>query len=289
MSTTVTPGAATRRPHPSLRSYIQTYGGFAGSAAEPASFLRAPTGCVTLIVSLAAQIEVSRTSSAGHDGSAVHQALIGGLRDAPIRVGNSSGAIDTLHIGLSPLGTRTLLGVPSGEFVGQTVDLQEVMGARAGTLLQRLHDSASWAARFDVLDASLREGLHDDAADPLIDWAWRRLTASHGEISIATLARESGYSRRHLGERFKSELGMSPKTVARIARFEHAAALIRHRRGALVEVAAMAGYADQSHMSRDWLALSGRTPSDWMREELPFLQDHEIFGGDDGGLATGGA
>jgi AraC-like DNA-binding protein len=239
-----------------------------------------------LIISLAAPIQVSQMPSGG---ASVHQALIGGLRDAPIWIENDGEVIDTLHLTLTPLGVRALFGVPSSAFSGEIVDLHDIMGAHGGVLLDRLYECTSWPERFNVLDLTLQEGLVDPAVDPMIDWAWRRLRASHGTLSVAALAEQSGLSRRHFGERFKSELGLSPKTVARILRFERATGLIHFRRSALADVAAAAGYADQAHMTRDWLAMSGRTPRRRMLEELPFLQDHEITWGDDGAFATKGA
>ena len=73
---------------------------------------------------------------------------------------------------------------------------------------------------------------------------------------------------------------MTPKTLARILRFEHACALIKGARRPLIEVAAAAGYSDQPHMTREWQALAGCTPKTWIAEELPFVQDYELAGVD---------
>ena len=42
----------------------------------------------------------------------------------------------------------------------------------------------------------------------------------------------------------------------------------------LAEVAAECGYADQAHLAREWSELAGCSPTTWLREEFPFLQDH---------------
>ena len=68
----------------------------------------------------------------------------------------------------------------------------------------------------------------------------------------------------------------------RIFRFERAYGLISIRRLPLADVAAACGYADQAHMTRDWNAFTGASPKDWIVNELPFLQDYELSGGDDG-------
>ena len=87
-----------------------------------------------------------------------------------------------------------------------------------------------------------------------------------------------------MADRFRAELGITPKTAARIFRFERACGLISNLRQPLAEVAAACGYADQAHMTRDWNAFTGTSPKAWIVNELPFLQDYELSGGDDGGV-----
>ena len=85
-----------------------------------------------------------------------------------------------------------------------------------------------------------------------------------------------------MANRFRAELGVTPKVAARIFRFERACGLIGNRRLPLAEVAAACGYADQAHMTRDWNTFTGTSPKDWIANDLPFLQDYELSGGDDG-------
>lgn len=115
------------------------------------------------------------------------------------------------------------------------------------------------------------------AARPEVDHAWQLLRRSHGRAPIREIAREVarevGWSTRHLGQRFRAELGHPPKTTARVLRFEHSHRLLRAGRP-LAEVAAECGYSDQPHLNRDWLELAGTSPTRWVREdELAFVQD----------------
>src|SRR5262245_13026751 len=63
-------------------------------------------------------------------------------------------------------------------------------------------------------------------------------------------------------------IGIGPKTAARIFRFERACRLIRDARLRLADVAAVRGYHDQPHMTREWIALAGCTPRTWIATEL---------------------
>jgi AraC-like DNA-binding protein len=146
-----------------------------------------------------------------------------------------------------------------------------------------LRAAQTWPHRFDILDEVLARRLTPHDASAKLQWAWRRITGEGANTGIENLAREIGWSRRHLRERFRDEIGVTPKVLARIARFEHACALLKRARGKLAEVAAAAGYHDQSHMTRDWRAFGGCTPTTWIREQLPFVQDYELAGLDNEG------
>jgi AraC-like DNA-binding protein len=94
---------------------------------------------------------------------------------------------------------------------------------------------------------------------------------------------ETGWSRRHMTERFRSVLGVSPKAYARLCRFEHASSLLDGLDGSgpsrtLADVAVAAGYYDQSHLTRDFVALAGITPGAYVAgsslvPEVRFVQD----------------
>jgi AraC-like DNA-binding protein len=148
-------------------------------------------------------------------------------------------------------------------------------------LPDRLVACPSWRERFDVLDAVLGEAVRrrsdergTTAPPPEVARAFRRVVESGGGVEIARVADEVGWSRRHLGERFRSEIGLAPKATARVVRFDRAKTLLLSgRAGGLAEVAASVGYADQAHFNREFRELAGCTPTRWLADELPSVQD----------------
>jgi AraC-like DNA-binding protein len=90
---------------------------------------------------------------------------------------------------------------------------------------------------------------------------------------VDELARETGWSRRHLAERFRSEIGLPPKVAARVVRFQRVTARLQAG-GAdrLGELALDCGYYDQAHRNRDFRAFAGCTPTEYAAG-LPFVQD----------------
>src|SRR5690606_38297518 len=119
-------------------------------------------------------------------------------------------------------------GVPAAELADTLVPLEDVLGPLGSELLDRMHAAATWDARFAALDEVLGRAMeraprsHALAVRPEVAETWRRLVAARGLVRVGAVASELGWSRRHLAERFRIEMGLTPKAVARILRFEHA-------------------------------------------------------------------
>lgn len=204
-------------------------------------------------------------------------AFVAGLHASPAVVrhaGNQRG----VHVDVTPLGARALLGLPAGAIASTVVHLRDALGPAAEELVDRLGGARTWPARFAVIDSVLTRGLGDASSPPdEVTWAWRRILDTGGTIEVSALAAEVGWSRRHLGERFRAELGLPPKVAARVIRFERARRLLaRPLRPGLAEVAATCGYFDQAHLTREWRELAGCTPTAWLADELPSVQDIDL-------------
>jgi AraC-like DNA-binding protein len=155
------------------------------------------------------------------------------------------------------------------DLAGQTVALDGV--GRFEELTCRLYDARGWAARFALLDRFVRQRLGAArASSSPVAWAWRQLAASAGRVRVGALAREIGWSRKHLAERFSIEVGARPKTAGRILRFAGARRSIDAgiRVGPMdwADLAADWGYADQAHLIREFRAMAGVTPADYVQD-----------------------
>jgi AraC-like DNA-binding protein len=200
-------------------------------------------------------------------------AFVAGLAAEPALIrhdGNQYG----IGIELTPLGVRQFFGMPAAALARDVVELSDLLGT-TGELMDRLAGAPDWVSRFDVLDDVLARVLREPVAvAPEVVHAWNCLVASGGTMEVGAVAREVGWSRRHLSGRFREELGLSPKVMGRVIRFERARQLLQHPdRPALADVAAACGYYDQAHMNREWSEFAGCSPTIWMAEELPSVQD----------------
>ncbi|ASR34786.1 AraC family transcriptional regulator [Prauserella marina] len=266
---------AVREPHPELRRHVSRYIGYTQSGNLPSVHRGLPSRHVTVSISLAAPIRVLALPDGTGKPSSL-TGLVGGIHVGPALIAQDAFQ-SGIQLELNPLGTAALLGVSSAELAGDIVDLADFGSPALASLAARLAETPTWRGRFAVLDAVLRAQLAESGGVPAeIEWAWRRLTGAAGALRVADLASEVGWSRRHFGERFRRELGLSPKQASRVLRFERANTLLRGEptatRGGLAELAVLCGYYDQAHLTNEWQALAGCSPGAWIAEELPFLQ-----------------
>ncbi|MQA13464.1 MAG: helix-turn-helix domain-containing protein [Pseudonocardiaceae bacterium] len=263
-------------PRPPLRPLVASYTGYRVEGADPGVHRGLPSRHLTFIVTLGGTVDLVGLPDPGQPPSSF-ATLVGGLHSTPALISHD-GYQHGIQLALTPLGARALLGLPAGELAATVVDLDTLLGAVAGELVERVRTATTWTDRFLQLDGVLARLAHDRGQpDPELAWAWRRLADSRGAVGIGGLAAEVGWSRRHLGERFRREYGLTPKAAARVMRFETAHRMLRAPEApGLAELAVRCGYYDQAHLTREWRELAGCSPTTWLAEELPSVQDAEL-------------
>jgi AraC-like DNA-binding protein len=181
-----------------------------------------------------------------------------------------TGSQFALQLYLTPLGVYRILGIPGSALAWGVRDLEDIAPNLARSLPDRLASQPTWTERFAVVDEVLaRMADHGPKPDPLVDWVWRRLQASGGQVRISDLVAKSGWSHRHVISRFRDQIGVPPKVAASVIRFERAATDLASRKSSLAEVAVAYGYADQSHLTREFVRFAGDTPAAYAASYRP--------------------
>ena len=108
------------------------------------------------------------------------------------------------------------------ELTNRAVALDDLFG-RDARRLTAFYDAPTWEARFTILDRELASRiLTARAPSAAVTWTWRRLVETGGRVSIGSLVDEVGFSQKHLIAQFREQIGLSPKTLARVLRFGRA-------------------------------------------------------------------
>jgi AraC-like DNA-binding protein len=238
----------------------------------PAPALAAHVGCVWI------------QSVSPHSLPYAHRTVPNGSIEISCRVGSvpqvsgpqTGPALDVIEPGTTLVGIRfrpgaapALLGAPADVLVGRSVALQELWGTAATALGERIAGAPSAWDAAAMLEVELTIRLADAAhPDPLVAEAVRRLVPWRtGDVT--SLTSSLSISERQLRRRCRDAIGLAPKAVHRILRFQGFLALAHGKEPSgpeLALLAADAGYADQSHLTRESLRLSGLTPRALLRE-----------------------
>ncbi|MCT7660059.1 helix-turn-helix domain-containing protein [Mycobacterium deserti] len=262
---------ASASPHASLRGVAVRYEGYEERAAGPIQFRELPTTVVPIIIDLETGWSVSHRQ---HAAPLNLGSFVAGVTDGPVLVGHG-GTARCLQVDLTPLGARQLIGIPMSELANQSVPIDDVLGRFGRDLVQRVGETSDWPTRFALVDSALRARLAEASpVDPGVAWSLRRITASGGATTIGHLAGELGWSHRRLIARYRDAVGLAPKLVARIVRFERLTDLLTANPAADWAGAATAcGYFDQAHLAREVRGLADITPTELRAQTVNSVQD----------------
>lgn len=258
----------TAAPHPSLRGVVLGYEGYRETSPHPVVFRELPCSFVPIIIDLDAGWTITHA-----DGSDCRLgSFVAGITDSLVLV-RHEGSASCLQVNLTPLGARRLLGLPMDGLANHTIAVEDVLGAAGRRLIDRIGDAPDWATRFTLVDRAIRARLADvPSIDAGLAWSLERISA--GAPSIAALADELGWSHRRLIARYRDAVGLPPKTVARIVRFERLTARLSGSGDTgWAALAAECGFFDQAHLSREVRELTGQTPTQLRASMVNFVQD----------------
>ena len=247
-----------RRPRLALAPYVHEIQGYFEEGGDAIVRREVPSGVVPLILVFGPGFTL--WDHEGETWRGLTRSFIAGLHRQYSLVGSAGSAL-CMQVDFTPWGARRFLRADMDALADTVVGLDEVTGDFANRLEERLAETNSWEARFDLVECAILHRIGEFADEPLVTQAWDRLARSHGAMAIERLARDLDCSRKHLAMLFRRHVGLPPKTMARIFRFERAMhGLAAGRYGSLADLASDCGYADQAHFNRDFARFAGETP-----------------------------
>jgi len=174
--------------------------------------------------------------------------------------------VSVLGIRLRPEGAAGLWSCPQHELAGRTIDPANLSAPLARWLaeLRDRYDSAETAAGH--VAAGLSQVIARERLDARVAGAVSLVLDSHGATKVDALASRVGCTRRHLERLFLDQVGITPKRLGRIRRFQWAISALEQAQAAGVRNAGLlaataSGYADQSHFVHDFREFAGSTPT----------------------------
>jgi AraC-like DNA-binding protein len=192
-------------------------------------------------------------------------ALVAGQITAPVVLtGNGTG--DVVGIRFRTHAASAFLQCSLNELTDRIAPLSDLSGRLALELLAAARSSTSPRRRVEALARALGRSVRSEP-DPLATMATLALS-SPGAPRVETIARSLGTTTRTLERRLTIATGLTPATLRRVMRFRRAFRMLNHApRGRWAEVATRSGYADQSHLIRDFRQFAGMPPTEFFAAE----------------------
>jgi AraC-like DNA-binding protein len=238
----------TRRP---LSSYVN-FLWLSESYSQPHPVeLILPTATVDMVVDLA-QVESPRS-------------VVSGVQSRAVEL-DTAGRLSLIGARFRPGGASALLGIPAAELHNCTVSLETIWGHRGEQLRERLHFAKLPLQRFQILEDFLAERLYGQS--PLSEVVRHSVKAIHaaGEtVSVQVLALGIGMSPVRFSTLFRDQVGLTPKSYAKLVRFQRAIAAIGPATHVdWASIALGCGYFDQAHFNHDFRDFCGMAPSKYL-------------------------
>lgn len=259
---------------------------FSASAAGGQSYVeRSPVPALRELASLVWVQQVGRDAA-----PYLHRHIPNGAVDLVCRVGSAPQVIgpltepvvEVLEPGTTVVGLRfvpgafpAVAGLPASEVAGLALDAEELWGRSAAALGEAVGTAASPREALSVLQLHVHECAGAGAPpDPLVSEAVRSLMPWRTAGVTTSLSASLHISETQLRRRCRAAVGLAPKALHRMLRFQGFLALVQQAIAqgraptddGLALLALRTGYADQSHLTRECVRLTGVSPRVFLAE-----------------------
>jgi len=255
------------KPRLELQSYIDSLWVFesATGIALTDRNLAVPNGCPKLIIPYENSLSGISEDRAGV--SREHGLYFVGNRIKATLIHSSARKTGFIGIEFSPHAAFPLFGIPMHETVEEKIFDSEVLFGRWGrqtreTLcnLEKIEQKVNF-----IQDELVKLSRRSQRSNGVIEFCVNALKLAHGRMPIKELERKTGYSRRYLDLLFRQQVGLPPKVLAGIFRFQ-----MFYREWAqglsyeVLRERLYDYYYDQAHFSKEFRRMTGYSPREFM-------------------------
>jgi AraC-like DNA-binding protein len=247
------------RPEESLRRYVREVL-FLSSRAPRLQALM-PETTLTLML--------QQSGSASWNGRVLPSAVVSGLQSRTRNVELSSNSF-IIVVRFTEIGASAVLRGRIDALHDLTAPLDDVLSRVDIDRVQNaLADTVNMQDRSLALEHFLRRQLRPaHIPNRRIESAASAIRQSGGKISIDKLARRLETSQSTLERRFRAEIGVTPKTLSRLARLQNVCRLWDTGKP-LTEIAYEAAFSDQPHLIHDFKRFTGIAPEIFLSQRVP--------------------
>jgi AraC-like DNA-binding protein len=250
------------KPRAELRPYIQSIWVFESPVGIPPSEtnLAAPNGCAKIIINC--DNTITSVAEGRIQESREHGLYFVGTRDISVLLRTTPAKTCCIGIEFHPHGAYPIFGIPMVDMTNRLYPADALFdrwGREVGEILPGLK---SMTAKTDFIQDQLIGMLRKNRIrNRIVEFCVDSLKSTDGLVAISDLERHTGYTRRYLEILFRDHVGVSPKVLAGIFRFQKFYRKWAHGlpydevKDELYDY-----YFDQSHFTREFKRMTGFSP-----------------------------
>jgi AraC-like DNA-binding protein len=261
---------ATHVPRPPLNQFIELFWFHEGFSPDHSLERVLPDGSVELIINLRDEDRHVFDHENFRPQQSYRRSWLSGPHSEFIVIDT---ALDASMIGahFRPGGASAFFGMPLSEIRNSVFDLGIFWNGGATSFRDRLLEAPSSLEKFRIFeDALLARYRGTRSTQDAVSFALNYFMQEPGDATIAAVAGQVGYSRRHFIQLFNDRVGMTPKVFCRVRRFQRALNHIQRRSNGWATLGADCGFYDQPHLIRDFKEFCGMTPVEYAKQRLDY-------------------
>ncbi len=228
-----------------------------------------PDGCAELILNFGALFREHKDTGDCH---LQPSRFVVGQMTQPVLI-SPTGSVQLLGIRFAPGGSLPFFPVPIGELTNRISPLADIACALDRELSDRVYEARGLKEKISIVEAMLLRRMRaKEEKGASLRNAISLIVRCGGQISIDQIASDLGISGRQLERRFINEVGIGPKLLCRILRFQQVFRAVERDDRNWARIAADCGYYDQAHLIRDFRQFAGQTPAVLFEHFTPFAE-----------------
>jgi AraC-like DNA-binding protein len=257
----------TFQPHQDLESLVSCYWTLEVPAdAEKQRQRIVPDGCLEMAFILGDDIKRYTTTD---EYILQPRAMVLGQTIEPFYI-EPVGYVNTFAVRFYPYGFSNFVSVPLKNLVNKETPIELLFDpAKANELQRKIIHAVGTKERIEMVEVFLFDQLNEESTiDKIVKSTVETLLLTKGSAPIKSIIREDLSIRRQLERKFKEQIGISPKQLAKVIRLQSALKMVIHRDTEnLTNIAYENAYYDQAHFIKDFREFTGTLPKEFLGDE----------------------
>ncbi len=241
-------------PIPALKSYITRIWIFEGDRGLPDNNIVPPNARPKVIIPY---ISTITTTDGVHTRTCYEGGVYFiGVRDMPVALTTPKARTGSIGIEFTTSAAYKFFRQPMGDLANDLFSFEDCFGEEGHQLQKQVEDLPDPYDKVSHVQQFLLNKLRSaQRVNKLVDYTIHEISRTHGLIGIRELERKTGYTKRYLDLLFKDYLGIPPKALSTILRFQYFYKEVGNQKQSIYDL-----YYDESHFIKEFKRYTGFTP-----------------------------